>query len=227
MRREQTGLPLFVSALPPVDAASGIVWRAASQMGDEDRSESDRAASPLEATRGLGRYGRGLLIHKLFEILPGLPVDERDAVARAWLGRQPDLDEVQRDEIRQAVMGVLTDARFADAFGPESRPEVALAGQIGVGPRGEAIYMSGRIDRLVIGSDTVRVIDYKSNRPAPDSAEDAAIDYQRQMAGYVALLRQIYPGRRVEAALLWTDGPKLTPLSEGLVNLHLSALAGH
>lgn len=224
---EQTGLPSFVATSPSEEAGAGFIWRTASQISDEDRSEDDRAPSPLEAQRGLGRYGRGLLIHKLFEILPGLPVDERDAVARAWLARQPDLDEAQRDEIRQAVMGVLSDERFADAFGPDSRPEVALAGQIGVGAGGEAIYMSGRIDRLVIGPETIRVIDYKSNRPAPDSAEDAAIDYQRQMAGYVALLRQIYPGRKVEAALLWTDGPKLTPLSEGLVNLHLSALADH
>jgi ATP-dependent helicase/nuclease subunit A len=44
------------------------------------------------------------------------------------------------------------------------------------------------------------------------------------MAGYVALLRQIYPNHRVEAALLWTDGPRLTPLSEALVNLRLGEI---
>jgi ATP-dependent helicase/nuclease subunit A len=90
--------------------------------------------------------------------------------------------------------------------------------------RGDAIMLSGRIDRLVVTDDRVVIIDYKSNRPAPDRAEDAAIAYQRQMAGYVALLRQIYPDKTVEAALLWTDGPKLTPLSEALVNLRLGEI---
>lgn len=223
----QTGLPAFISAAPTPDPEADVVWRAVSQLSDEDRSAEDRAPSPLAELRGQGRFGRGLKIHKLFEILPALPVADRDEVAARWLRRQPDLDDAQRDEIRQAVMGVLTDARFADAFGPDSRPEVALAGQVGVNTRGEAVFMSGRIDRLVIGPERVLVIDYKSNRPAPDSAEEAAADYQRQMAGYIALLRQIYPGKSVEAALLWTDGPKLTPLSEALVNLRLSEIRGH
>ncbi len=223
----QTGLPAFISAAPTPDPEADVVWRAVSQLSDEDRSAEDRAPSPLAEQKGQGRFGRGLKIHKLFEILPALPVADRDDVAARWLKRQPDLDDAQRDEIRQAVMGVLTDARFADAFGPDSRPEVALAGQVGVNARGEAVFMSGRIDRLVIGPERVLVIDYKSNRPAPDNAEEAAADYQRQMAGYVALLRQIYPDKTVEAALLWTDGPKLTPLSEALVNLRLSEIRGH
>lgn len=223
----QTGLPAFVTAAPTPDPEADVVWRAVSQLSDEDRADEDRAPSPLAEQRGQGRFGRGLKIHKLFEILPALPVADRDNVAARWLKRQPDLDDAQREEIRQAVMGVLTDARFADAFGPDSRPEVALAGQVGVNARGEAVFMSGRIDRLVIGPERVLVIDYKSNRPAPDTAEEAAADYQRQMAGYVALLRQIYPDKSVEAALLWTDGPKLTPLSEALVNLRLSEIRGH
>ncbi len=146
-------------------------------------------------------------------------------MAARYLLRQADLTEAQRDEMRGAVMAVLEDARFAEAFGPLSRPEVALAGQIALNGRGEALMLSGRIDRLVITPDRVLVIDYKSNRPAPDRAENAAIAYQRQMAGYVALLRQIYPERTVESALLWTDGPKLTPLSDALVNLRLAEIA--
>ncbi|UDF03533.1 double-strand break repair helicase AddA [Asticcacaulis sp. AND118] len=223
----QTGLPAFMAAAPVHDPEADVVWRAVSQLSDEDRSAEDRAPSPLAEQKGQGRFGRGLKIHKLFEILPALPVADRNAVAAQWLKRQPDLDDAQRDEIRQAVMGVLTDDRFADAFGPDSRPEVALAGQVGTNARGEAVFMSGRIDRLVIGTERVLVIDYKSNRPAPDSADEAAADYQRQMAGYVALLRQIYPQKQVEAALLWTDGPKLTPLSEALVNLRLAEIGGH
>ncbi len=199
-------------------------WQAISQMGDEDRDEAERAPSPLELSAGLGRYRRGNLIHKLFEILPDIAAERRVDVAGRYLARQADLTTEQRDEMRDAVMAVLGDARFAEAFGPHSRPEVALAGQVGVNARGEALLLSGRIDRLVVTDERVLIIDYKSNRPAPDRAEDAAVAYQRQMAGYVALLQQIHPDKQVEAALLWTDGPKLTPLSEALVKLRLGEI---
>ncbi|MCR6658776.1 MAG: double-strand break repair helicase AddA [Asticcacaulis sp.] len=221
-------LPGFVTrivAQTEVDLERGRErWAAISQMGDEDREDEERAPSPLESQNGLGRYRRGNLIHKLFEILPDIAPEKRDEMAARYLDRQPDLNASQRREMAGAVMAVLTDSRFAEAFGPDSRPEVALAGSIGKSVRGDAIMLSGRIDRLVVTPDRVVIIDYKSNRPAPDRAEDAAIAYQRQMAGYVALLRQIYPQKTVEAALLWTDGPKLTPLSEALVNLRLDEI---
>jgi len=221
-------LPDFVTrvvAQADVDAERGRErWAAISQMGDEDREAEERAPSPLESRNGLGRYRRGNLIHKLFEILPDIAMEKRTEVAARYLDRQPDLTDSQRREMAGAVLAVLNDARFAEAFGPDSRPEVALAGRIGETARGEAIMLSGRIDRLVVTADRVVIIDYKSNRPAPDHAEDAAIAYQRQMAGYVALLRQVYPQKTVEAALLWTDGPKLTPLSEALVNLRLGEI---
>ncbi len=221
-------LPDFVTrivAQAEVDLERGRErWAAISQMGDEDREDEERAPSPLESQNGLGRYRRGNLIHKLFEILPDIAPKKREEVAARYLDRQPDLNAGQRREMAGAVMSVLNDSRFAEAFGPDSRPEVALAGSIGKSARGDAIMLSGRIDRLVVTQDRVVIIDYKSNRPAPDQAEDAAIAYQRQMAGYVALLRQIYPQKTVEAALLWTDGPKLTPLSEALVNLRLDEI---
>ncbi|ESQ81956.1 hypothetical protein AEAC466_19700 [Asticcacaulis sp. AC466] len=224
----QVKLPDFVTTIvaqADVDLERGAErWAAISQMGDEDREAEERAPSPLESQNGLGRYRRGILIHKLFEILPDIPAAKREEVAIRYLGRQADLTDSQRIEMAGAVLAVLTDDRFAEAFGPQSRPEVALAGGIGRTARGEDIMLSGRIDRLVVTDDRVVIIDYKSNRPAPDTAEGASVTYQRQMAGYVALLRQIYPQKTVEAALLWTDGPKLTPLSETLVNLRLAEI---
>ena len=66
------------------------------------------------------------------------------------------------------------------------------------------------------------VVDYKTNRPSPDRIEDADAAYLAQMAVYVAVLRAVFPGRAVEAALVWTDGPKLMPVPESLI---ASALA--
>jgi ATP-dependent helicase/nuclease subunit A len=44
------------------------------------------------------------------------------------------------------------------------------------------------------------------------------------MAVYVAVLRALYPGRRVEAALVWTDGPKLMPVPENMIEDRLAGL---
>ena len=69
--------------------------------------------------------------------------------------------------------------------------------------------MSGRVDRLLIEPDRVLVVDFKTNRPSPARIEDADPAYLRQMAVYGAVLGAVFPGRRIEAALVWTDGPRL------------------
>jgi ATP-dependent helicase/nuclease subunit A len=58
----------------------------------------------------------------------------------------------------------------------------------------------------------VLVIDYKTNRPAPPDLAHVNPAYFSQMAAYRAVLRQIYTGKDVVCALLWTDGPRLMEL---------------
>ncbi|WP_297802650.1 PD-(D/E)XK nuclease family protein, partial [uncultured Brevundimonas sp.] len=70
---------------------------------------------------------------------------------------------------------------------------------------------------LVITPDRVLVVDYKTNRPAPDRLEDVDPAYLTQLAVYAAVLRQLYPERTVEAALVWTDGPKLMPVDSAIL----------
>ena len=72
--------------------------------------------------------------------------------------------------------------------------------------------------------DRVLVADFKTNRPSPARIEDADPAYLRQMAVYAAVLAEVFPDRRVEAALVWTDGPKLMPIPENLVAQTLAEL---
>lgn len=179
------------------------------------------APSPLAVTAGpgapLGRFRRGDLIHRLLERLPDInPTDRTDAGQR-MLSRERDLNAAQRGEVIAAAFGVLDDARFAPVFGPGSRPEVALTGSIGNVP------ISGRMDRLVIMPDRVLVVDYKTNRPAPARIEHADPAYVLQLAVYVAILADLYPDHAVEAALVWTDGPRLMAVPQALMDM---ALAG-
>ena len=173
------------------------------------------AASPLD---DVDRYRRGRLIHRLLQSLPERPVGERRAAMAHFLA-QPALalDEALQEEIAAEVLGVLEAPAIAHAFGPGSRAEVPLAGALG----DQAI--AGQVDRLVVGEHEVLVIDYKTNRAPPATPDRVPAAYLRQMAAYGALLRQIYPDRRVRCALLWTQGPHLMPLDETVLASHAPA----
>lgn len=205
-------------AAPPEPAAAR--YAAPSRIEDNARVP---APSPLARVAGLGRYRRGELVHKLLQILPDLAPDQRPAAARRLLTAERDLTDDQREEMTAAAFGVLDDARFSAVFGPGSRAEVALAGTSVHLPKGLAV--SGRVDRLVVDEARVLVIDYKTNRPSPDRIEDADPAYLAQMAVYAAVLREVFPGRAIEAALVWTDGPKLMPVPEKVMAEALARLA--
>ncbi|ADG08673.1 double-strand break repair helicase AddA [Caulobacter segnis] len=205
-------------AAPPEPAAAR--YAAPSRIEDNARVP---APSPLARVAGLGRYRRGELVHKLLQILPDLAPDQRASAARRLLAAERDLTDDQREEMAAAAFGVLDDARFSAVFGPGSRAEVALAGTSAHLPQGLAV--SGRVDRLVVDEGRVLVVDYKTNRPSPDRIEDADPAYLAQMAVYAAVLREVFPGRAVEAALVWTDGPKLMPVPEKVMAQALARLA--
>ena len=72
--------------------------------------------------------------------------------------------------------------------------------------------------------ERVLVVDFKTNQPAPNTVEATDPAYVLQMAIYAAVLRAVFPGRKVEAALVWTDGPKLMPIPEKLIADSLASL---
>jgi ATP-dependent helicase/nuclease subunit A len=216
LRRPPPELPLS-AAVPawagtPARPEAGARWASPSNIAETVKAS---APSPLAERSGLGRYRRGELIHKLFEVLPDIAPAARRAAAERLLAREAGLEPAQRAEMIEAAFAVLDNPTFAAVFGEGSRAEAAIAGTAPDLPEGLAI--SGRLDRLVVGPDKVLVADYKTNRPAPKEVADVDTAYLEQMAVYVAVLRALYPDRTVEAALVWTDGPLLMPLPTGLV----------
>ncbi len=213
-----TALPAWARRFAP---AEPLVVRYASPSTFVD-AEKGPAPSPLAERDGLGRFRRGILIHRLLQLLPDLAADRRAGAAASLLAREPDLTDSQREEMVAAALGVLNDERFAAVFGPGSRPEAAVAGGARTLPKDLAV--SGRIDRLLVEPGRVLVVDFKTNRPAPDRIEDADRAYLTQMALYVAVLAEVFPGRAVEAAIVWTDGPKLMSIPEKMVSETLAAI---
>ncbi|TIT20106.1 MAG: double-strand break repair helicase AddA, partial [Mesorhizobium sp.] len=168
---------------------------------------------------------RGLALHKLLQMLPGIAEGKRQDAAERYLARAgagwPD-DE--RDKALAAVFRILADSRFAPLFAPNSRAEVAIMGSLEV--RGKLRSISGKIDRLAVTPDKVSIVDYKTNRPAPATLAEVPQAYVLQLALYRALLQPLYPGREVSAALLFTEAPRLIELPAGAMDDALARLTG-
>ncbi|WP_164913362.1 double-strand break repair helicase AddA [Sphingomonas sp. UV9] len=159
---------------------------------------------------------RGRLIHALFERLPAIVPGERPQAADRWLAKAGGVDDAAaRSEIVASVMAVLDDPRFAELFGADTLAEAPIAATLANG-----MVVSGTVDRLLIEADRIRVIDFKTGRRAPYALTDVPDYHVKQLAAYVEALRVIFPGRSVEAALLYTAGPRLIALPLELLAEH-------
>ena len=177
-----------------------------------------RADPALFSPRGDGqkRFRRGLLIHGLLERLPEIEPERRETAAHAWLSRQGARHEEAAAFAREAL-GVLE--RFPFLFGPKSRAEAPIVGEVA----GKAV--TGIVDRLAIDDASVMVLDFKTDRPAPKDAAGAPDAYVLQLALYRAVLRQIFPDKEVSCALLWTEAPMLMELPEAQLEAALAEFA--
>jgi ATP-dependent helicase/nuclease subunit A len=70
---------------------------------------------------------------------------------------------------------------------------------------------------LVVTESRVLIVDYKTLRPPPAAEEEVAPVYLRQLAVYQAALARIYPDHEIRCALLWTEGPRLMPISSEIL----------
>ena len=147
---------------------------------------------------------RGTLIHRLFELLPDVPARARRDTARRFLARPAwRLSTAEQAEMEAQVFAVLDDARFAALFGPGSRAEVEVAGVV------NGRVVAGRIDRLVVTDRDILIVDFKTDRLAPDGPVDIPRAYADQMAAYARLIAGVYPDKPVRAMLLWTASARL------------------
>lgn len=185
----------------------------------------ETGSAAYSPARGREPYQRGRALHRLLELLPEIDRGKRrDAADRLLVHHAAVFSEDARTQMREEALRVIEDPRFADVFAPGGLAEIAIGGA----PRGarNGLFLSGQIDRLAILPDRILVVDYKTNRPPPHRIEDVPHAYIAQMAAYRALLQEIYPGRKVETALLWTFDARLMAIpDEALDRAHALTLA--
>ena len=139
----------------------------------------------------------GIIVHELLEQLPLVETSRRKEALASFIKQQSDLTITEGEKITQDVFSVLTDSRLKALFGPQSRAEVGISGQVG------EKLVTGKIDRLLIEEERIIVADFKTGHPL----EETPKSYQHQLKLYKDLLGQLYPQRSVEAWLIWTQGP--------------------
>ena len=130
--------------------------------------------------------------HRLLQDLGNLPEAERTAFAAKCASRL-GLRAVEALKLAEA----LSKPELAPFLGQGSRAEVEITGKLANGTS-----VSGRLDRLAERQEGLWLLDYKTGTAASP-------DHLRQMAGYVELLRQAFPGKPITAALFFTQNARL------------------
>ncbi len=167
---------------------------------------------------------RGTVIHALLQTLPNLPAKQRALAADRYLSRAAfDWKPEEIGNALQSVFSVMDEPRFTPVFASGSLAEVAIMGTLHL--RGKDHAVSGVIDRLAVNADRVLIVDYKTNRPAPRDLANVPETYVAQLALYRQLLEPLYPGKTVEAALLFTEGPHLITIPADAMQNALARLA--
>lgn len=217
-------LPSWIDRPPPeVTTPRRIVPSDAGETAQPSAVGPGRAIGVGE-TPGDLELLRGTLTHRLLERLPDLPAEVRARVAERFAAtRGLRLPAEMRDAMVEEVLTILGDPAFAIVFGPGSRAEVPIVGRLTTA-RGEEIEVSGRIDRLAVGDDTVWIVDHKTDRlrTADPFVTEAHV---AQTALYRALVSRLYPGRDIRCAILWTALPRLEEIPSAELDAALRRLA--
>lgn len=158
-------------------------------------------ALPGEGDEGEVAKARGTAIHSLLEHLPGT-----DPARWAGIAQAVTPEGFDASALLDEAAGVLSAPELSFLFDPAGLAEVAVSGLW----NGRRIV--GTIDRLLVRQDHVLAVDFKSNRVLPDTPDMVPDGILRQMGAYAHVLSQVYPGRRIETAILWTAGPQLMRL---------------
>jgi len=195
-------LPRWVTAAAPVPETRRIVE-------PSKHDEHIVVGRGGELDRETARL-RGTALHALLQFMPRFEDENREKMAaQALMSLMPNHVQLHDDMVAEAN-AILTNPAFADLFGPQSRGEVAVAADIDFEDKPSRI--TGRIDRLLVSDEEVLVIDFKSDANPPSGIEGIPKNYRTQLLRYRAALRNQFPDRPINCAVLWTENAQITKL---------------
>ena len=158
---------------------------------------------------------RGRQVHKLLEFLPQTNPEAWLQTAGSLL--QYGVDRAEGDELvllLAEAQKVLTKPSLAHLFDPAALAEVSITATLDA-LDGQRVH--GKIDRLLISDTHALAVDFKTNAMVPDNVTAVPDGVLRQLGAYAHALKQVYPGREIQTAILWTRTATLMYLPHDIV----------
>jgi ATP-dependent helicase/nuclease subunit A len=213
---EQLELPADAAATTPADLPPwlmrNVATRALAPVPLTPSQSFDETTAPRRGAILRQALAKGAVVHRLLQSLPELaPEHHAEATRRYLTHKDRGFSDEECSALAQNVMLIMNDPRFAVLFSGASKAEVPIVGHVAVG--GTLRAVAGVVDRLVVTSDAILIADYKTNRDPPRTLAEVPLPYVGQLALYRAVLGQLYPGRPLQALLVWTEGPDLMEVS--------------
>ncbi|MFV0293013.1 MAG: double-strand break repair helicase AddA [Paracoccus sp. (in: a-proteobacteria)] len=167
----------------------------------------------------------GTRLHLLLEQLPAIsrtdwPVRSRDLLAGSEGGLP---DDTMLERLLEDVSGVVDAPVLEEIFTPPEGAIILSEVDLSVDLPGIGM-IRGIVDRLIVTSDQVNVIDYKSNATTPALSRGVPGGILRQMAAYRAAMRGIYPDRNITTAVLWTTTRQIMWLEDTLLDQAINSV---
>lgn len=157
----------------------------------------------------------GSVMHRVLEAIAKAELDIRDTSLLSSFARRCFLLEgVAGNKIIEGTAELLRQLQLLgeqNLLGiiypqPESYAELPFMLRTG-----NTIY-HGRIDRLILSPEEVRVYDYKTFPVRHQDLDELVSEYHQQMGIYLAAASKLFPGRKVVGYLLFTALPRLVAL---------------
>jgi ATP-dependent helicase/nuclease subunit A len=182
--------PAWIGKRPPRELTGGD-WVNPSRLL---RKKGAGSAAAMEQGRAL---------HRLFQLLPDLPAEQRRPAALQLLERR-GITGSKAKVLAERVIGIIEHQDYAAYFGESTLAEIPLVADLG-----DKGLLAGQVDRIVVSENEVLILDYKSDSSPPKDVGSVPPAYIAQLAAYSFALALMFPQKQVTAALLWTEVPQL------------------
>jgi ATP-dependent helicase/nuclease subunit A len=192
-------------------AAEGIPRHLRPSRAVEFRAADRLTTNPMRAAS----RRRGVILHRLFQLLPKYAPAEYGHRARALIrDAMPTLSDPEIEAWIAPVLRALEAPELSPFLGKDARSEVGIRGPVRLA-NGVIRHVSGRIDRIGVRKEGIDILDFKTGTRPPSGAPAEIL---AQMALYRALAREAFNQSNIACHLYWTGSQRLETLSGDLLD---------
>ncbi|MFL6711692.1 MAG: PD-(D/E)XK nuclease family protein, partial [Sulfurifustis sp.] len=170
--------------------------------GAQEQTE-DETSVDAEIAFQTAAMQRGVVIHRMLERLTTIDTTRERARLQVWHEFGAELETDWLEACWNEACAVIDTPALAHFFDghryDEARNEVAVLYHA----NGNSVM--GIIDRLLIAPDRLVLVDYKTDRTESGDFSALVSRYTPQLRLYAEGVRRLWPGRSIEAVLLFTQ----------------------